>query len=141
MSGTFNRPKHRRRPAINITSLIDVMFLLLIFFMVSSTFREDTGIDIRLPEAETASQQPMGAHEIVIDREGQYYIGKQRVDEERLREALVQLIADGQDTVFVLRADKDAAFGKVLRAIDIARDVGGERLIIPTDLLEVPPPE
>ena len=68
MSGTFNRPKHPRRPSINITSLIDVMFLLLIFFMVSSTFREDTGVDIRLPEAETASQQPMGAHEIVVDR-------------------------------------------------------------------------
>lgn len=117
------------------------MFLLLIFFMVSSTFREDTGVDIRLPEAETASQQPMGAHEIAIDREGYYYIEKQRVDEEGLRQALVQLISKNQETVFVLRADKDAAFGKVLRAIDIARDVGGERLIIPTDLLEVPPPE
>ena len=65
MSGPFGTNPPRRRPLINITPLIDVMFLLLIFFMVSSTFRSEFGIDVALPTAQTAAAQERGKRVLV----------------------------------------------------------------------------
>ena len=132
MSGAFNAHRQRRKPKVNITSLIDVMFLLLIFFMVSSTFRENFGIDVALPAAASADSQEMGATEIVVTREGAFYWGQQRVDAQGLRASLQTLVSEQDDPAVVLRADEKANFGAVIEAIDIARDVGGTRLIIPT---------
>lgn len=132
MSAPFNARRRRRRPTINITSLIDVMFLLLIFFMVSSTFREQFGVDITLPEAKTATQTETAAHEITVTADGELYFGQQVVNEDGLRASISELLARDPDSTLVLRADDKADFGKVIRAIDIAREVGGTRLIIPT---------
>lgn len=132
MSGAFNAPRLKRRPSINITPLIDVMFLLLIFFMVSSTFREQVGIEITLPGAETATAQEVEAYEIIVDRDGQIYFGDEPVDDAGLRSALARVLKEEPAARLVLRADREADFGRALRAMDIARDVGGERLIIPT---------
>ncbi len=139
MSGAFNSPKRKRGPAINITPLIDVMFLLLIFFMVSSTFREHLGIEISLPEAESATDHDVEAHEISVSRGGAFYLGREKLDEDGLRSALEALLEMEPQATLVLRADREADFGRVVRAMDIARNVGGERLIIPTELLEVVP--
>lgn len=132
MDSPFGIRRYRRKPSINITSLIDVMFLLLIFLMVSTTFRQQLGIDVDLPEAGTASAQEMRPHEIVVTRNGEYYFGEQRVDEAGLREAIVKALESEPEASLVLRADEQADFGKVIRAVDIARDVGGTRFIIPT---------
>ncbi len=131
MSSAFGgRP--RRRPTINITSLIDVMFLLLIFFMVSSTFREHLGIDVTLPHAESAVEQKLDTHEITVNSKGEFYFGEQLVDETGLEESLLALLREAPDAILVLRADEDADFGRVVRAIDITRNAGGAKLIIPT---------
>lgn len=139
MAGAFNSPQHKRKPSINVTPLIDVMFLLLIFFMVSSTFREDLAIDITLPQAESAAIQDITAKEIVVDRAGVAYFEGRAVSEQELREALAAVLADDPGAALVLRADGQADFGRVLRVIDIARDLKVENLIIPTDLLESNP--
>jgi len=133
MSSAFNAKRRRRKPAINITSLIDVMFLLLIFFMVSSTFRHQLGIDVELPEAETAAMQEMRHREIVVTRNGDYYFGQQLVDENGLRQAIGRLLDAEPEAALILRADQRADFGSVIRAIDIAREVGGTRLVVPTE--------
>jgi biopolymer transport protein ExbD len=133
MLGPFNSSRPRRRAAINITSLIDVMFLLLIFFMVSSTFRNQLGIDLELPAARTATDQEQPPYEIVVNREGHVLWGAQPVDEAGLRQALASVPRNGkQPADVVLRADSHADFGRVIEVMDIAREVGGARLIIPT---------
>lgn len=139
MSGAFNIPKHKRKPTINITSLIDVMFLLLIFFMVSSTFKDEQVIEISLPQAESSIQQEITSHEIIVDREGNIYFEQTAVGEDELREALRALLAADPDVTLVLRADKEADFGPVIRVIDIARELKATNLVIPTDSLEVSP--
>ncbi|MEA3365674.1 MAG: biopolymer transporter ExbD [Candidatus Hydrogenedentes bacterium] len=131
MNSAF-RGRTRRRPTINITSLIDVMFLLLIFFMVSSTCREDLGSDVTLPHAETAVEQTMEPQEITVTEKGDFFFGQQLVDEAGLEKSIQELLRENPDAVFVLRADENADFGRVVRAIDIARDAGGAKLIIPT---------
>jgi biopolymer transport protein ExbD len=132
VEGPFGVTRHRRRPTINITSLIDVMFLLLIFFMVSSTFKQDAAIDITLPQAESATQQELTSHEITVDAEGQAYLSGQPVNEEQLRTELHAILEADPEAPLVLRADDGADFGKVLRVIDIARSLEASNLVIPT---------
>ena len=123
----------RKVPPTNLTPLIDVVFLLLIFFMVSSTFKEELGIDIALPQAQTAASQEVTANEITVDADGRYFFGPRQVSIAGLREALQRYLEENPGASVVLRADALADFGAVVRAIDTAREVGGERLVIPTD--------
>ncbi len=132
MEGAFGAKKNSRRPIINITPLIDVMFLLLIFFMVSSTFREHLGIDVTLPEATTAAEQENASHDITVQEDGSFHLGQQRVSAEELRQSLRDLLEDSPGATLVLRADEAAEFQDVITAIDIAREVGGSKLVIPT---------
>ena len=134
------RVKKKRSLVINLTSLMDVMFLLLIFFMVSSTFRNEFGMDVTLPEARTAADTESSAHEIIVTEEGAFYLGQRAVNDEDLRSALSELILEEPGVKLVLRADAKADFGRVVRAMDIARDVGGSKLVIPTrNLLQAAP--
>lgn len=108
------------------------MFLLLIFFMVSSTFREQFGIDVDLPQAETAEAGETPPREILVTREGEIFLGEQRVGLNELRNELRSFIEADAKASFVLRADEQADFGAVVRVIDITRSVGATRLNIPT---------
>ena len=142
MDAAFGTRRRHRRPIINITPLIDVMFLLLIFFMVSSTFREHLGIDITLPRAATGSEQAEDGHEITVKTSGDIFIGQRLVSVEELRESLTALVAEEPEAVITLRADEAAAFQRVVTVIDTVRGVGGMRLVIPTHpLLDEAPPQ
>jgi biopolymer transport protein ExbD len=132
MDGAFGTRRHRRKPFINITSLVDVLFILLLFLMVSTTFQQHLGLNISVPAAATASQQNLDSHEISVTQAGEYYFGGQRVDENGLRSALAEALKKDPKAMLVLRADEGANFGKVVRAMDIAREMGGEKLVIPT---------
>lgn len=138
MPNAFQPHRRRRRPYINITSLIDVMFLLVIFFSVSSTFQEPYGVDITLPAAESASPQEAAPRLIHVDQKGQLYLGDERVTGQELRAALRRIVEQNPEAPIVLRADANAPFAPVLRVIDLARQAGGKNLIIPADL---PSPE
>ncbi len=139
MDGTFGRKTRRRGPIINITPLIDVMFLLLIFFMVSSTFRHNLGIDVSLPEADTATEQEMPPYEIIVRDTGEYLIGGDRnpVSLRQVREFLTQVMSREPEAAVVLQADPTADFNLVLDVIDTARKVGSKQLVIPTKPREV----
>ncbi|MFP4172034.1 MAG: ExbD/TolR family protein [Candidatus Hydrogenedentota bacterium] len=132
MSGPFNGPPLRRRPTINITSLIDVMFLLLIFFMVSATFRDERGLEVTLPEggqAEAGGGQP---HEIIVEDDGALFLDGEPVDDAELRSRLQGLGEDGPEVSVVLRADENAGWGRIVRVMDTVRAVGGARLTAAT---------
>ncbi|MBI5091993.1 MAG: biopolymer transporter ExbD [Candidatus Hydrogenedentes bacterium] len=141
MRGAFNQRRERRKPYINIVNLVDVLFLLLIFFMISSTFRQHLGIDIMLPEAATSTNLDVKPHEIVVSQAGELFFGDQKVDEAGLHAAIAELLKTDPKADIVLRADEGANFGRVVKAIDIAREVGGSRLIIPTRFKESGTPQ
>jgi biopolymer transport protein ExbD len=134
MARAFGATGHRRRPAINITSLIDVMFLLLIFFMVSSTFRDSLGIDITLPVAQTGEEQSPSNYEITVKSGGELHFGASEtpISPDELRTALEELYRNEPEAIVILRADEAAPFQAVITVVDTARAVGGSRLIIPT---------
>ena len=127
--------ERKRSPLVNVTPLIDALFLLLIFFMVSSTFRDLPGIPLDLPAAKSGEAIRSSGVEIQIDRGGairlEGRITGEKVLADRLSEALDK--ADTRD--LVLRADQGVSYGKVVRIMDIARNSGVGRLVVATENL------
>ncbi|MGM0449805.1 MAG: ExbD/TolR family protein [Pseudomonadota bacterium] len=130
------RRQSQQEVSVNLTPLIDVVFLLLIFFMVSTTFTRETELQIDLPEAEgTEAEQETEQIDVEISADGVYSINGQRldgVDREALNER-IQGVADGNtDLPFIITADADARHELVVRAMDVAGSLGFTGLSIST---------
>jgi biopolymer transport protein ExbD len=125
----FN-PKNKRRVLINITSLIDVMFLLLIFFMVTSTFLDQPGMKLELPSAESAEVARVEKLVIYISSDNEVVFNGQPVDLDDLEETMRVALPDIEDRTLVLNADRTVQHGTVIRVMDIAKKLGLERLVI-----------
>ena len=115
-------------PAVNLTPLIDVVFILLIFFMVSTTFQRESEIKIELPEA---SSEPVEENEesleILIDVEGHYFIGEQQVvntELETLKTAIRKFLGERTEMPVVIRADRSTPYEAVVRAMDATAQLG-----------------
>ncbi len=126
----------RQDPDINLTPLIDVVFLLLIFFMVSTTFTRESEISVDLPEA-TATQQEQEEQplEITIDAQGRFYVNQKLLVNKQLDtlvRALRKVIGDGPPPPLVINADAQTPHQYVVTAMDAARHVGIERLSLAT---------
>ncbi|MBL7647506.1 MAG: biopolymer transporter ExbD [Candidatus Hydrogenedentes bacterium] len=135
MNQAFGRANRPRRPSINLASLIDVMFLLLIFFMVSSVFRNSAGIDITLPSAATSAEQQEAPYEIFIQDSGAItFRDTPGINLETLESEMKALLAKEPDARLALSADENSDYKSFIAVIDLARRVGGEKLIIRTQL-------
>ena len=131
------RPNREAEPLdVNITPLIDVVFLLLILFMVTTTFDKQAQLKVTLPEASPSSEQ-IETESIVlaIDEKGQYYINdKQLVNTtiKTLKQALIKTMNENKDIALILKADAKAQHQAVVTAMDAAAQVGLTRLSIAT---------
>ncbi len=126
----------RQDPDINLTPLIDVVFLLLIFFMVSTTFTKESAITVDLPEATVEAppeQEP--PLEVLIDAQGRFYVNQKALvnkQMETLVRALRQAIGEGPPPPLVISADAQTPHQYVVTAMDAARHAGIERLSLAT---------
>jgi biopolymer transport protein ExbD len=125
----FN-PKKKRRVLINITSLIDVMFLLLIFFMVTSTFLDQPGMKLELPSAESAEVARVEKLVLYISSDDEVVFNDQSIALDDLEETMRAALSEIEDRTLVLNADKAVQHGTVIRVMDIAKKLGLERLVI-----------
>ncbi len=130
----------RERPAdpeVNLTPLIDVVFLLLIFFMVSTTFERESQVRIELPKAEgeeTSAEQPKQL-EITIDAEGRYYVNRSEVvntQAETLKAAMSEAAGGDKAPRLLLSADAKTPHQAVITAMDVARQLGFVNLTFAT---------
>ena len=133
----FRQPRSREVD-VNLTPLIDVVFLLLIFFMVSTTFVKESKIDLTLPEAsEELREHTVTRIEVAIDREGNVFVNEQGLVNSRvetIRQALAEArgSAQGVDPVVVISADAHTSHQAVVDAMDAARQAGLLRVTFPT---------
>jgi len=122
--------------SINLTPLIDVVFLLLIFFMVSTTFNRETQLTIDLPEATGETRESDGREiEILIDEGGNYRVNGQGLIDNRMRtlQAAIYNLSAGDTTLpMIITADAQAAHQYVVRAMDAAGQMGFVHLSITT---------
>ncbi len=130
------RQSRSDEPEVNLTPLIDVVFILLIFFMVSTTFQKESQIKIELPQA---SGEPVEEHkellEIVIDAEGHYFIDQRQVvntDLDTLKRAIRKYLGKQTDLPVVIRADRVTPYESVVRAMDATAQLGLVKMSLAT---------
>jgi len=126
------KKRKSRKILINITSLIDVLFLLLIFFMVSSTFIEKPGMELELPESETSTLKEIKDLVLQIQADETMFLNNQRVEWQNLKGYIEQEYKQNPDAALILKADKEVKHGSVVSVMDIAKQVGIKKLIIAT---------
>ena len=122
----------RRKALINITSLIDVVFLLLLFYVVTSTFLERAGLDLTLPAASASGVARRDEVTIELDERGGTWLDGRPVEPVELEGALQEAMADGGTERVVLEADERVSHGRVVEAMDAARRAGASGLVVGT---------
>lgn len=136
------QPRHEQEIDVNLTPLIDVVFLLLIFFMVSTTFVRESEIDLTLPEAsEEQRDVPLDKIDIAVDKNGQYFVNGQALINAQLdtmKSALRELITSDGDPIVIISADAQASHQSVVTVMDAARQVGLVRITFPTKIIDEP---
>lgn len=134
--------RSREEPEINVISLVDVLLVLVLFFMVSTSFLRETDIALQLPEATSTNsvETPKEALEITVTQTGAYLVnGRELVNNERrtLRAAIERLIGEERDLPVFIRADAAATHQSVITAMDVAGQLGFVKINIAT----VTPPD
>ncbi len=128
------RRQSREELNVNLTPLIDVVFLLLIFFMVSTTFTRETQLSVDLPEATGLIREEVDRQvEILIDEAGSYRVNGQALVDTTMRtlQAAVYKVSEGDTTLpLVISADAQTPHESVVRAMDAAGQMGFSRLSI-----------
>jgi biopolymer transport protein ExbD len=125
-------------PTVDLTSLIDVVFLLLIFFMVSTTFEQQALLKVDLPEASEVEDrmEVPDSLELVIDSAGRMYLNDRQLvnsEERTLRAAIEVAVGKERSIPLVLRADRQTPHHFVVTAMDVAAQLGFSNLSIATD--------
>ena len=130
---SFHR-KQSEEPRIDLTPMVDVVFLLLIFFMISTTFVESPGISIKLPESssQTIDREPKEI-KVYLSQEGDIYHGEKKISVDDFKGLLAENQADAKETTVLLLADQESRHGKVVILMDLARDAGFTKLAIATE--------
>ena len=129
--------KSKRKVILNLTSLIDVLFILIIFFTVSSTFLEQPGIELKLPEAESSESHTTQKVIIYIDNQENFFLNDIPIDRDLLTASVESLISSQTDKSVVLRADEGVRHGLIISVMDQLRKKGIYKIIISTIKLNI----
>ena len=134
------RPRRSEPPRVDITPLIDVVFLMLIFFMVSTTFEHQSRIQIELPEATAQPNKPEDESlEILIDAQGRYFLGDQQVvntELKTLKGAIRKAVGQREVMPVIIRADARTPHQAVIRALDATSQLGLVNISLATSKIE-----
>jgi biopolymer transport protein ExbD len=124
--------KSPRKIGINLTPLIDVLFILIIFFTVSSTFLEQPGIELKLPEAESSQSHTAQKIIIYVDKDENLFLNDDSVTIENLVKSVESLISAQTDKSVVLHADQQVPHGIIINIMDRLRKQGIYKIVIST---------
>jgi biopolymer transport protein ExbD len=109
---------------INLTPMLDVTFIMLIFFIVTASFVKEAGIDVNKPAASTAEKKERGNILVAITENGQVWIDRRPVDVRAVRANIERLHAENPQGSVVIQADKNSKNGLLVEVMDAAREAG-----------------
>ncbi len=129
MTGLEFRPRGKRAGVtLNLTPLIDVLFLFIIFFTLTSTFKRVGELELRLPDSSTAQPAPAGAEalelELVATEDGRLLLDRRPLALTELKSALASLRAENPERRVLIKAEAGVTHGEVVRLLDIVREAG-----------------
>lgn len=123
------RNRHSRRQSgmiaeVNMTPLIDMVFILLIFFIVTTSFVKETGVDVSRPSAKTAVKKDQANIMISITPNGEVWMDKRQIDRRAVRANVERMHAENPEGAVIILADKEAKTGLLIEVMDQARLAG-----------------
>src|SRR5512143_154861 len=135
-------PRRREEPEINLISLVDVLLTVLLFFIVTTTFRKESDFRVDLPEASVQNTDSVQQAEldVTIDAQGRYFLNDQALADTApatLRNAISQRAGERRDQTVIIRADARTPYQAVITAMDVVGRLGFNHLAIPT--VQAPP--
>lgn len=133
----FRKDSNTGDVEVNLTPLIDVVFLLLIFFMVSTTFDKEAQIEIKLPEADSAEVRDKDPEiiSIGVDATGKYYVNNEellRSDADTLKKMLFKVSGGKKDLPVIISADGKSPHQSVITVLDVASQLGMSKMTFAT---------
>ena len=132
--------RRRVRPAeedeVNLTPMLDVVFIMLIFFIVTASFVKEAGIDITRPPAATAERKERGNILIALTANDQIWIDRRQVDPRALRANIERLHAENPQGTVIILADEASKNGLLVRVMDAARLAGVPNVSLAADVVE-----
>ena len=128
-------PRKRKRYEIQapLTSLIDIVFMLLIYFLLTTNFMVDEGIKIKLPQAQAAAPQTQQEITIYVDMDGKAFLMNKEVPLNILFSEIKKMIGGQKDRLVVIKADRAVILNKAVKVMDIAKAAGAGRLCLATE--------
>jgi len=121
---------------INLTPMLDVVFIMLIFFIVTASFVKESGIDVNRPDAATAEKKERGNILIAITDSGQFWVDKRQVDPRALRANIERLYAENPQGAVVIQADEDSRNKWLVQAMDAARLAGVKNVSMAAEVVD-----
>jgi biopolymer transport protein ExbD len=118
---------------LDMTPMLDIVFIMLIFFIVTTSFVKESGVTVSTPQAQTASQQENTNIFIAITAGGEVWIDRRPVDPRSVRAIVARLHADNPEGSVIIQSDEEAATGMLVEVMDQVRLAGVEGIAIAAD--------
>jgi biopolymer transport protein ExbD len=128
------RSKKQDEEEVNLTPMLDVVFILLIFFIVTASFVKESGMDINRPAAAMAVRKERGNILVAITPTGQIWIDRRQIDVRAVRANIERLHAENPQGAVVIQADRDSKNGLLVQVMDAAKLAGVENISIAADI-------
>ncbi len=119
---------------IDMTPMLDIVFIMLIFFIVTASFVKESGITVNKPLAETSVKRPKANIFIGIDNRGDIYMLKNKVDKDAVKAGLEDMLLENPESTVVVQADVKAEAGILLNVLDAAKAAGVKNISVAADL-------
>ena len=118
---------------VPLTSLIDIVFLLLVYFLLTTNFMVDEGIDVKLPQAQASKQQTQVEITVYVDEQGRTFLANKQLSLDELFNRLKTLLAKSDNGLVVIKADRRVVLNKAVAVMDVAKAAGAKRLCLATE--------
>jgi len=115
---------------INMTPMLDVVFIMLIFFIVTTSFVRETGVEVNRPLAESSATLPQNAILVAITDSNQIWIDRHRIDTRAVRRNIERLLAENPDSTVVIQADQSSPTGTLINVLDQAKLAGAKNIAV-----------
>ncbi len=127
------RRKQRKQVGIPLTPLIDIVFLLLIYFLLTTNFLVEEGIHVKLPQAKASAPRKNQEITVCVDRSGKIFLKDREISIELLFRTLREMIDPEGDQLVVVKADRDVILNAAVKVMDVAKSAGAARLSLATE--------
>ncbi len=122
--------------AVNLTPMLDVVFIMLIFFIVTASFVKESGIDVNRPNAATAERKEKGNILVAISEDNQLWIDRRQVDPRALRANIERMHAENPNGAVIIQADEESKNKLLVQVMDAARMAGVKNVSIAAEVVD-----